>query len=138
MMRLYHLPHRLRLHWNLMWYFPMCSLVPVMQFYFHDSRLRRSSIDPLHVTSHSGHVRILSYDSRHFGGQECIAVIERKVLIVSLFANASDYSNKTCIYKYYVLASYKKCKSCWSSHLRSSDMISTFLSITAIHFCPPT
>ena len=35
------------------------------------------------------------------------AVIERKVLIVSLFANASNYSNKTCIYRYYVLACYK-------------------------------
>ena len=103
MMHLYHLPHRLRLHWNTclhsehMWYFPMCSLVPVKQFYFHDSRLRRSSIDPLHVTSNSGHVRILLYGSRHFEGQ---VVIERKVLIVSLFANASDYSNKTCIYRY--------------------------------------
>ena len=28
----------------------------------------------------------------------CSRVIERKVLIVSLFANASDYSNNTCIF----------------------------------------
>ena len=34
-------------------------------------------------------------------GQKCIAVIERKVLIVLLFANASDYSNKTCIFVRY-------------------------------------
>ena len=31
------------------------------------------------------------------GGQKCIAVIERKALNVSLFTNASDYSNKTCM-----------------------------------------
>ena len=30
------------------------------------------------------------------GGQKCIAVIERKALNISLFTNASDYSNKTC------------------------------------------
>ena len=43
-----------------------------------------------------------------FGGQKCIAVIERKVLIVLLFANTSDYSNKTCMYRYNsVLVSYK-------------------------------
>ena len=41
------------------------------------------------------HVRILPYGSRHFRGQKCIAVIERNV---SLFANASDYSNKTYIF----------------------------------------
>ena len=43
-------------------------------------------------------------------GQKCIAVIERKVLIVLLFANTSDYLNKTCMYMYrynYVLVSYK-------------------------------
>ena len=34
----------------------------------------------------------------HLGGQ-----IERKVAIVSLFANASDYSNRTCIYRYMCL-----------------------------------
>ena len=33
-----------------------------------------------------------------FWGQKCIAVIERKVVIVSLFANANDHSNKTCIF----------------------------------------
>ena len=45
------------------------------------------------------HVRILPCDGRHFEWQKCIAVIERNVLIVSLFANASDYFNKTCIYR---------------------------------------
>ena len=79
-----------------------------------------SSIDPLHVTSHSGHIRILLYGGHHFGGQKCIAVIERKVLIILLFTNTSDYSNKTCIYmQIYVIVSYKICKSCWCSHFRS-------------------
>ena len=32
----------------------------------------------LHVTSYSGHISILLYSGRHFGGQKCIAVIERK------------------------------------------------------------
>ena len=41
------------------------------------------------------------------------------LVIVSLFANASDYSNKTSLHiQVYVLVSYKICKSCWSSHLR--------------------
>ena len=34
-------------------------------------------------------------------------MIERKVLIVSLFANASDYSKKTCIYRSIMLVSFK-------------------------------
>ena len=38
------------------------------------------------------------YGGRHFEWQKCIAVIERKVLIISLFGNASDYFNKTCIF----------------------------------------
>ena len=35
------------------------------------------------------------------GGQKCIAVIERKALIVSLFTNASDYSSETTIFVRY-------------------------------------
>ena len=54
-------------------------------------------IDPLHVMSHFGHFHIRPFGRRHVGGQKCIAVIERKALNVSLFTNASDYSNKTCI-----------------------------------------
>ena len=54
------------------------------------------------VTSHSVHVRIITVIFEVFNwGQKCIAVFERtwrKVLIVSLFATASDYSNKTCIF----------------------------------------
>ena len=54
-------------------------------------------IDPLHsdVT-----IRIVPYSGNHVEEQKCIAVIERRVLIVSLYANTSDYSNKTCIYMY--------------------------------------
>ena len=64
--------------------------------------------------------RILPYGGRHCGGQKCIAVIERKVLIVSLFANASGMTTCTptrhaCLrYKHIKLYLYK---SCWSSHL---------------------
>ena len=54
-------------------------------------------IDPLHVTSHFGHFCIRPFGHRHVEGQKCIAVIERKALNVSLFTNASDYSNKTCM-----------------------------------------
>ena len=46
---------------------------------------------------------ILLFDDSHFKGQKSTAVIERKVLIVSLFTNASDYSNKACIYRYMCL-----------------------------------
>ena len=68
----------------------------------------RLGMSAWHVTSHSGHVCILLYGGCHFGGQKCIVMIERKKLIISLFANASDYSNKACIYRYtrYVLVSY--------------------------------
>ena len=55
------------------------------------------TIDPLHVTSRFWHFRIHLFGRRCVGGQKCIAVIERKALNVSLFTNASDYSNKTCM-----------------------------------------
>ena len=42
-----------------------------------------------------GQFRIRPFGRRHVGGQKCIVVIERKALNVSLFTNASDYSNKT-------------------------------------------
>ena len=51
--------------------------------------------DPLHVTSHFGHVYIRL--AAAMLGSECVAVIQRKALNVSLFTNASDYSNKTCM-----------------------------------------
>ena len=54
-------------------------------------------IDPLHVTSQFGRICIRLFGRRHVGGQKSIAVIERKALNVSLFTNASDYSNKTCM-----------------------------------------
>ena len=44
------------------------------------------------------HVHILPYGGHLVGEQKCIAVIERRVLIVSLFANTSDHSNKTGIF----------------------------------------
>ena len=67
-------------------------------------------IDPLHVMSHFGHFHIRPFGRRHVGGQKCIAVIERKALNVSLFTNASDYSNKIRLaWKVYVLVSYKYC-----------------------------
>ena len=58
------------------------------------------SIDLLHcdVTFVYDYVCILPYGGHHFEWQNCIAVIERKVLIVLLFCSASDYSNKTCIF----------------------------------------
>ena len=74
--------------------------------------------------------------------QKCIAVIERKVLvviIVSLFANASDYSNKTCIYMSMCLYLTKYISLVGVVFaLPKSNTISTFLSITAIHFCHST
>ena len=54
-------------------------------------------IDPLRVTSHFGHFCIRPFGRRHVEGQKCIVVIGRKALNVSLFTNASDYSNKTCM-----------------------------------------
>ena len=60
-----------------------------------------SSIDPLHGDVTFGHFRIRPFGRRLVGGQQCIAVIERKALIVSLLTNASDYSNKTTIFVRY-------------------------------------
>ena len=37
---------------------------------------------------------MLLFGGHHIEGQKCIAVIEGKI------ANASDYSSKTCIYRY--------------------------------------
>ena len=54
-------------------------------------------IDPLHDDGTFGYFRIRPFSLCHVGGQKCIAVIERKALNVSLFTNASDYSNKTCM-----------------------------------------
>ena len=53
------------------------------------------SIDLLYSDVTFGHFRIYPFDHRHVEGQKCIAVIERKELIVSLFTNVSDYSSKT-------------------------------------------
>ena len=61
------------------------------------SEMFARSIDPLHVTSHFGHFCICLFGCRHVGCQKCIAVIEKKALNISLFTNASDYSNKTCM-----------------------------------------
>ena len=55
------------------------------------------AIDPLHGDFTFGHFCIHPFSRRLVGGQKCIAVIERKALIVSLFTNASDYSNETTI-----------------------------------------
>ena len=49
------------------------------------------TIDPLHDDVTFGYFRIRTFGRHHIGGQKCIAVIERKVLIVSLLTNASDY-----------------------------------------------
>ena len=45
-------------------------------------RAPETNIDPLHVMSHSEHFCLLQFGGRQFEGQKCIAVIERKVLIV--------------------------------------------------------
>ena len=97
------------------------------------------SIDPLHVTSRFWYFRIRPFGRRHVGGQECIAVIEKKALNralnVSLFTNASDYSNKTCmersmrLYLTNIVVSLEL-----SLALVSNDTINAFLSITVIHF----
>ena len=58
-------------------------------------------IDPLHGDITFGHFCICSFGHRHVGGQKCIVVIERKVLVVSLFTNASDYSSETTIFVRY-------------------------------------
>ena len=82
---------------------------------------------------------ICPFGRHHVGGQKCIAVIERKVLNVSLFTNASDYSNRTCmersmcLYLTSIVVSLE-----YSLVLVSNDTIFAFLSITTIHFWPPT
>ena len=52
---------------------------------------------PLYSDVTFGHFRIRPFGRRHVGGQKCIAVIEKKALIVSLFTNTSDYSSETTI-----------------------------------------
>ena len=59
------------------------------------------AIDPLHGDVTFGYFRIRPFGCRLVGGQQCIAVIERKALIISLLTNASDYSNKTAIFVRY-------------------------------------
>ena len=46
-------------------------------------------------------LNIRLFGHHHVGGQKCIAVIERKALIVSLFTNASDYSSETTLFVRY-------------------------------------
>ena len=41
------------------------------------------------------------FGHRHVRGQKCIAVIERKALIISLLTNTSDYSSETTIFVRY-------------------------------------
>ena len=48
-----------------------------------------------------GYFRIRTFSLRHVGRMKCIAVIERKELIVSLLTNASDYSSETTIFVRY-------------------------------------
>ena len=55
----------------------------------------------LHGDVTFGHFRIRLFGRCHVGGQKCIAVIERKVLIISLFTNASDNSSETTIFVRY-------------------------------------
>ena len=50
-----------------------------------------------------GHFCIRPFGRRHVGGQKGIAVMERKALIISLFTNASNYSNKTCMERFMCL-----------------------------------
>ena len=65
-------------------------------------KVKVCAIDPLHGDVTFGYFRIRTFSLRHVGGQKCITVIERKVLIVSLLTNASDYSNKTTIFVRYM------------------------------------
>ena len=66
-------------------------------------------------------------------------VMRESPIIVSLFANARDYSNRTCIFVRYT-STYMYtciCKSCWSTEseacvVAKNDTITTFLSIAAI------
>ena len=59
------------------------------------------SVGPLHGDVTFGHFCICLFGHRHVGGQKCIVVIERKVLIISLLTNASDYFSKTTIFVRY-------------------------------------
>ena len=59
------------------------------------------NIDPLHSDITLEHFRTCPFGSRHVGDQKCIAVIERKTLIVSLLTNAGDYSSETTIFVRY-------------------------------------
>ena len=63
--------------------------------------IRLVPLDPLHGDVTFGYFRICPFGCRLAGGQKCIAVIERKALIVSLLTNASDYSIKTTIFVRY-------------------------------------
>ena len=65
------------------------------------SNATRIALRPLHGDVTFGYLRIRPFGRRLFGGQQCIAVIKRKALIVSLLTNASDYSNKTTIFVRY-------------------------------------
>ena len=93
-------------------------------------------IDLCVVTSHSYTSVYFRIAAALLRGRKCIAVIERKVLIVSLFANASDYSNNTCIHWYMCLyltkyASLVGVVTCVREERYDN---STFLSITAIPY----
>ena len=59
------------------------------------------AIDPLHSDGIFEHFCICLFGCRHVGDQKCIAMIERKVLNVLLFTNASDYSSETTIFVRY-------------------------------------
>ena len=72
-------------------------------------------VHSMHVTSHSGHFCILPFEDLQWSR-------------VSPFANASDYSNKTCIFCKVQAHRSVYTKYCWSSHLRWRRAI---LSITA-------
>ena len=58
-------------------------------------------IDPLHGDVTFGHFRIHPFGRHHVGGQKCIAVTERKALIVSLLTITNDCSSKTTIFVRY-------------------------------------
>ena len=94
------------------------------------------SIDSLHGDVTFGHFHIRPFGRRHVGGQKCFAVIERKALNVLLIINTSDYSNKTCMERFMCLYLTNMVVLLEQSFV--IDMISAFLSVTAIHFWPPT
>ena len=56
---------------------------------------------PLHGDITFGHFRMRPFGRSLVGSQKCIAMIERKALIVLLFTNASDYSSETTIFVRY-------------------------------------